>query len=318
MSGPQQLELAQIDLRFSSLRVPVPHELRKLQACVRSEGRIRDPVLVSVGVEEKHWVLVDGFKRLRVAEDLGLTRVWAQVVQLDAAHAKVAILQCNQARPGLSEIEEAWIVHSLCREHNLLQLKVAEMLGRHKSWVCRRLQLAEVLEPGLQENVRLGLLSTTAATVLSQLQRCNQLRAAQAVVDHQLSSRQCAQLVRRLKEIGDPQAMQEVLEDPLRYLGDLGALGAKGARDSDPRLSEDGNRLLRELLSWQNACGHLARELRCHPAAVEAHLLVPELQDALHAARRAMRQLEAMHSRCSAQLLATQSELAAAQGAAHA
>jgi ParB-like chromosome segregation protein Spo0J len=106
MSDPQRLALAQIDRQFASLRVAAPEELRRLRASVQREG-IRDPVLVSLGVQADRRVLLDGFKRMRVAEELGLTHVWVRSVQLDAAQAKAAILRCNQARPGLCEIEEA-------------------------------------------------------------------------------------------------------------------------------------------------------------------------------------------------------------------
>src|SRR5216110_2888495 len=44
-----------------------------------------------------------------------------------------------------SELEEAWIVQALVREDGLSQSEVAELLGRHQSWVCRRLALLEKL-----------------------------------------------------------------------------------------------------------------------------------------------------------------------------
>ena len=107
--------LADIARQFASLRLAAPEELRRLRASVQREG-IRDPVLVSLGVQADRWVLLDGFKRVRVAEELGLTHVWVRSVQLDAAQGKAANLGFNQGRPGLCEIEEAWIVRTLCRE----------------------------------------------------------------------------------------------------------------------------------------------------------------------------------------------------------
>jgi ParB/RepB/Spo0J family partition protein len=295
MSAPQQLALAQIDRRFAPLRLASPRQLRRLHASVQSEGRIRDPVLVSTGVEERCWVLVDGFKRLRVAEDLGLTHLWVLGLQLDTPQAKAAILHCNQARHGVREIEEAWIVHSLCREHGMRQTQVAQLLKRDKSWVCRRLQLLEALDESLQEDVRLGLLSPCTARELAQLPRGNQVRAADAVREHQLTVRQSARLVQRLRETGDPQAVREVLQDPLRYLGAESRAGR--VRDNDPRLSSEGNRLRRVLLSWQGICGELLRELpRLH--AADAPVLAAVLQEALRAGTRAMQQLEAIHSGC--------------------
>lgn len=299
ISGPQQLDVSKIDLRFSSLRLSSPREFRRLQSSVHSEGRIRDPLLVSTAVQAQRWVLVDGFKRLRVAEELGLSHVWVQAVQLDAAHAKAAILQCNQPRQGVCELEEAWIVHSLCREHGMKQTQVAALLKRGKSWVCRRLKLAEALEEPLQQDVRLGLLSPTTACELAQLQRCNQQQVAQAVREHELTTRQSERLVDRLRQTCDPQAMREVLADPLRYI----ALenGAERASEDDPRLSEDGNRLRRMLLSWQSFCGKITHDLRGQPAPADAHVLAEVLQDAVHSAERVLRQLEAVHRACSSQ-----------------
>jgi ParB-like chromosome segregation protein Spo0J len=266
-----------------------------LRSSVQREG-IRHPVVVSCAVEGERRVLLDGFKRVRVAEELGLKEVWAQVVQLDATQAKAAILKCNQARPGLCEIEEAWIVRSLIREQGLKQAQVGDLLGRDKSWVCRRLRLAEALDPALQDDVRLGLLSATAAREISRLPRGNQLRAAEAVRDHQLTSRQSAQLIERLRETADPMAVREVLTDPLRYLG-AEAEAASAAR-RDPRLSEGGNRLKGLLVSFGGLSDQLTRSLyRDAPAglrAAEARVLAPVLEQALGSGRRASEQLEAL------------------------
>jgi ParB/RepB/Spo0J family partition protein len=315
VSFPQRLAIAQIDLRFDKLRLPSPQEMRRLQASIQSEGRIREPLLVSTGVEERLSVLVDGFKRLRAALDLGITDVWVHAVQLDAAQAKAAILQYNQAREGLCEIEEAWIVHSLRHEHGLQQIKIAEVLRRRPSWVCRRLQLAEELDESLQKDVRLGLLCASTARELVQLPRGNQVQAAQAVRDHQLSSRQCIQLVQRLRDpsANDPQVVRELLEDPLRYLAPGSLPRPKRAVVNDPRLSEAGNRLRQVLTSWQDSCGRLSLQLRHRPTSAEGHVLAPQLQNAVHTCKRLLKQLEAIHSTCNSQPPAPQNEPPRAQ-----
>lgn len=294
MSEPQRLALPEIDRRYAPLRLAAPEQLRRLRGSVQREG-VRHPVLVSCAVEAGRWVLLDGFKRVRVAEELGLKELWAQVVRLQVSQAKAAILNCNQARPGLCEIEEAWIVRSLIREQGLRQGQVGELLGRDKSWVCRRLRLAEALEPALQDDLRLGLLSATAARELARLPRGNQPRAAEAVRDHQLTSRQSAQLVERLLETADPLAVREVLADPLRYLDT--ATGERMPR-RDPRLSEGGNRLRRLLVSFDGLSDQLTRGLsRYAPAGLrreEARVLAPVLEQAMGSGRRASEQLQAL------------------------
>lgn len=293
MSEPQPLALPEIDRRYAPLRLAAPEQLRRLRGSVQRDG-VRHPVVVSCAVEVRRWVLLDGFKRVRVAEDLGLKELWAQVVKLDAAQAKAAILRCNQGRPGLCEIEEAWIVRSLIREQGLRQAQVGELLGRDKSWVCRRLRLAEALEPALQEDLRLGLLSASAARELARLPRGNQLRAAEAIRDHQLTCHQSAHLIERLLETTDPLAVREVLTDPLRYLD----VEAVRMRERDPRLSEGGNRLRRLLVSFDGLSDQLTRSLcRYAPAGLkpaEARVLYPVLAQAMGSGRRASEQLEAL------------------------
>lgn len=295
MTGePHVLALGAIDRRFASLRLIVPSELRRLRGSIEREG-IRHPVLVSSAVEADCAVLLDGFKRVRIAEELELGSVWVRVVAFDAAQSKAAILHSNQAQPGLSDIEEAWIVRSLCREHGLKQAAVGQLLGRDKSWVCRRLKLAEELEERLQEDLRLGLLSATAARELARLPRGNQLRAAQAARDHGLTSRQTARLVEGLKRTDDPAARREVLADPLRFIG---TEQSELVAAADPRLSERGNQLRRLLLSWDGVSSHLSRSLSRHApaglAAEEARVLAPLVERAIGSGRRATEQLEAL------------------------
>lgn len=291
---PHSLALAAIDRRFAPLRLISSADLRRLRVSIEREG-IRHPVLVSTAVEPERTVLLDGFKRVRIAEELELASLWAHSVALDAAQSKAAMLHANQAQRGLSDVEEAWIVRALVREHGMMQVAVGELLGRDKSWVCRRLKLAEALEATLQDDLRLGLLSASAARELARLPRGNQLRAAAAVRDHQLTSRQAARLVERLLATDDPVARREVLAEPLRFIG---AEPSDVVAVTDPRLSERSNQLRRLLLSWDGVSGHLSRSLSRHApaglAADEARVLGPIVQRALLSGRRATEQLKTL------------------------
>jgi len=291
---PRPLALTAIDRRFAALRLVSPADLRRLRASIEREG-MHHPVLVSSAVEADRSVLLDGFKRVRVAEELELGSVWAHVVAFDAAQSKAAMLHANQAQRGLSDVEEAWIVRALCREHGMTQVAVGQLLGRDKSWVCRRLKLAEALDAALQEDLRLGLLSATAARELARLPRGNQLRAAAAVRDHGLTSRQAARLVERLQQSDDPAARREVLADPLRFIG---TDKSEVSPVSDPRLSERGNQLRRLLLSWDGVSSHLVGSLSRHVLvglpSEEARVLGPIVHRALGSGRRATEQLEAI------------------------
>ena len=72
------------------------------------------------------------------------------------------------------------VEHALVREDGLSQVQVAELLERHKSWVCRRLALLERLSDECREDLRLGLLSPTMARQLTRLPAGNQAEVVAA------------------------------------------------------------------------------------------------------------------------------------------
>ena len=80
-----------------------------------------------------------------------------------------AMYGLNRVGRHFGELEEAWLVQALVREDGLSQVEVAVLLGRHKSWVCRRLAMMEKLCAAAQEDLRLGLLSPTMARAIPRL-----------------------------------------------------------------------------------------------------------------------------------------------------
>jgi hypothetical protein len=82
---------------------------------------------------------------------------------VDERQAKTAMFGLNQTGRRTWEWEEAWIVHALVRKDGMTQVEVAELLGHHKTWVCRRLALVEKLADEARDELRLGLLTATTA-----------------------------------------------------------------------------------------------------------------------------------------------------------
>ncbi len=79
-----------------------------------------------------------------------------------------------------------------------MQLEIATLVGRNKSWVSRRLSLIERLSEELQDEIRLGLLSVNVGRELAKLPRGNQMAAAEAVLKHRLSIREVEKLITHL------------------------------------------------------------------------------------------------------------------------
>lgn len=192
------IEVAPSELGGSlcGMRLCVPGAQEQMQLSLSKLGQLT-PVQawrtsVSGGLE-----IFDGIKRWHAAQALSWPTLRVEVHALDAAGAKIRLLLCN-ATTGLSDIEEAWVVRSLYREDKIDQPHIARLLGHDKSWVCRKLALAEGLSDELTANVRLGLVSVTAAVELARLQRCNQDAAAKVVIRRGLTTRQTSCLVETL------------------------------------------------------------------------------------------------------------------------
>jgi ParB-like chromosome segregation protein Spo0J len=292
--GIEEVALEELDLRFESLRLHSPSQVARLQASVKSEG-IRQPVLAATAVEPGRRVLVDGFKRVRVARELEISHLAVSLLPLDAPAALAAMLRSNAAHQGMTALEEGWVAHTMCREYGLTQANAGALLGHEQSWVCRRLRLVEQLDDTLKDDLRLGLLPPAVAQELVRLPRNQQEHTAQVIREHGLSSRQAARLVQKLVATDDPRVRRELLADPLRSIAPAPDEPVAKA-PMDPRLSAGGNDVRRSLLGWEGAAWRLARSLMTHAPtgfrAQDRRLLAPTVRQALAAGRRTLERLE--------------------------
>jgi ParB/RepB/Spo0J family partition protein len=206
------IELEHLGERLASLRLRPPEALREMERSLARHGQL---VAVVCHRQAGNVQIVDGFKRLIGARALGWSALRAEIHEVTGPAAKLLLWHSN-ARQQLSDLEEAWLVRALYREDKLNQPQIAQLVGRDKSWVCRRLVLAEGLSREVESDVRLGLLSATAAREVGRLPRGNQETAAQVIARRGLTSRQAAQLVELLLAASDDAARTAVLREAER------------------------------------------------------------------------------------------------------
>src|ERR1700694_1056256 len=102
-------------------------------AMTQSLGRWGQLAPVVVCLRGEQWEVVDGFKRLAAARQLGWPTLLVRRLEgADERTVKAALYGLNRGQ-HLQELEEAWLVQALVREDGLAQNEVAELLGRHKS-----------------------------------------------------------------------------------------------------------------------------------------------------------------------------------------
>jgi len=188
--------------------------------------------------------LLDGFKRLAAARQLlNWASLSVRVLEVDEKGAKAAILGLNRGQQATRELEEAWIVQALVRDDGMTQVEAAHLLGRHKSWVCRRLALLERLSAAVKEDMRLGLVGPALARQLTRLPAGNQEAVLAVVRRETLTAQETSNLIGLVETASEEQAAF-VLARPREALQRVGG-PPRALRD--PRLSRAGNWLAQHL-----------------------------------------------------------------------
>jgi ParB-like chromosome segregation protein Spo0J len=249
----------EIGEHYGRYRLHLPEAERAMAKSLQRYGQL-SPVVVCR--REERYELIDGFKRLGAARSLAeMNRLSARLLEADERSAKAAIYGLNRAGGRTRELEEAWIIQALVREDGLSQVEVAELLGRHKSWVCRRLALIERLGAEAREELRVGLLSPTAARQMVRLPEGNQAEVLEVIRREALSGAELVGVVDLLLECPRREQQEYILAQPRDALAQ-----AKGFVHAarDPRLSEAGNQVWKRVGTLLDLLGRMEVWLAHH------------------------------------------------------
>jgi ParB-like chromosome segregation protein Spo0J len=237
-----ELKKEEIGENYGRYRLHVPEAERAMARSLERYGQL-SPLVVCK--RQESYQLIDGFKRLGAARGLAqLPHLAARLMEADERTAKAAIYGLNRAGGRTRELEEAWIIHALVRDDGMSQVEVAELLGRHKSWVSRRLALMERLGTKARDELRVGLLTPTAARQIVKLPQGNQGDVLEANRREALSSAELSGVVDLWLRCSDRRQQEYLLAHPREALSQ-----SKGALlpARDPRLSEPGNQVWKRI-----------------------------------------------------------------------
>ena len=253
----RSLDLTAFDLRLDRFRLVQPKAEQLMRRSLAKYGQLAPVVFCQL---EGSLVLVDGFKRLRAARTLqGMNSLRAHFIEVDEQGAKAAIFNLNRVPSKPNELEESWLIYALVHDDHLPQVEVAQMLGRHKSWVNRRLSLIDRLTEEAREALRLGIITPTQARHMTQLPRGNQNAAMKCSTEHTLTSRELSETVKLLLASSTSEQTTFVLTKPREAI--------RQSQDAyvhqwDPRLSTAGNRAAKRLGFLLDAASKMNHWLR--------------------------------------------------------
>ncbi len=271
------LRREEIGESYGRYRLYVPEAERAMARSLERYGQL-SPLVVCR--RQGRYELIDGFKRLGAARSLAaMESLSARLMEADERAAKAAIYGLNRAGGRTRELEEAWIIHALVREDGMSQVEVAELLSRHKSWVCRRLALIERLGSKARDDLRVGLLSPTSARQMVRLPQGNQAEVLDAVRREALSGAELAGVVDLWLGCTDRTLQQYILAHPREALSQ-----SKGLNQAvrDPRLSEAGNHVWKRVGLLLDVLGRmevwLAHHGRTGLTAEDRQILAPRFE----------------------------------------
>jgi ParB/RepB/Spo0J family partition protein len=214
-----QLEFQQLDRRYEHLRTRNARRERRLLASLSESGQ-QVPIVVVHGGEPEHFVVVDGFKRMRALARLGQDIVQGTCWELSEPEALIVNrLLCGSERA--SALEQGWLLRDLVERFALRADELARRFDRSVSWVSGRLGLVRDLPQIVQDRVREGqVVPHVAMKYLLPLARANAADCL-ALLAGLRSQRPSSRAMGRLYAAymaGDARTRERLVADPLLFL----------------------------------------------------------------------------------------------------
>ncbi|MEA2115692.1 MAG: ParB N-terminal domain-containing protein [Thermodesulfobacteriota bacterium] len=241
------ISIDQFSEQYGNLRIINPKADKAMVHSLEKYGQLTPVVVTRTGTDE--YELLDGFKRLRGGRALSFTHLRSLILELNKRAGKAVIMQLNWVGKTISSMEEALVLHSLCYEDKLSQVEIATLLGRHKSWVNRRIALIERLCDEAQNSIKLGLIPVSMGRDLARLPRGNQEPLLETIHKHHLTCRETRKIAASLL-MRPKHEHASILASPWELLRPEEQEGIVQDKNLDPLVKE----LQRKLVTMERHC----------------------------------------------------------------
>lgn len=222
----QIIELHQLELRYTGLRVQNGPRVRRLAESISRHGQLK--AMLAVPGEGGELILVNGYQRFAalryLGRDTGLITVTAGPESQAIFHLLV-----ERGERRWEAIEEAGLIQELHRRLGFSLGEIGGRLGRDKSYVKRRLDLLESLPEEILQHILAGSITTWAANrVLVPLARANADDAAKLAAHlarEPMSTRELQLFYEHYRQ-ANRRVRERMLESPALFLRSVQAVTA--------------------------------------------------------------------------------------------
>ena len=177
-----------------------PESIKELAASIESEGLLQ-PVVVRKILDD--YQLIAGERRWRAHQFLKRDKILARVMTTtEISSASLSLIE-NLQREGLNPLEESMGYHSLVSEFGLTQAKVAERVGKSRSYITNTMRFLQ-LEEELRNFLADGKISPGHAKVLLGINDPKiRISLAEEIVKNGWSVRRCEAEIQKLSSEGN-------------------------------------------------------------------------------------------------------------------
>ncbi|MBP1598490.1 MAG: transposase [Acidobacteria bacterium] len=197
--------------------VRTSHErLRSIHSRRYGPPQLRDLPVRVAETGDGFFEIVDGFKRVARWADEGCSVVPAVVESAPSTiEQKVLLLRANAPPRATTPMDEARVIQSLLDDDGLGLAGIAQLLGRRKPWVVRRLALAMKLAPGVARKVDQGGIGPTLAYALCAVGEKGQEDLVRATERHALRQHEALALISSFRVASSDAERARLLSEPL-------------------------------------------------------------------------------------------------------
>jgi ParB/RepB/Spo0J family partition protein len=152
MTMVENVEILTLDLRFESYRIRNKRAQEELLVSISQNG-IREPL---EGVSKNNVrILLNGFKRYRCAQNLGIKILPYFCLGSDEARGIIELLRVSNAKT-LTILEQARLIDQLKKVYKMPVSEIAAMLERSKAWVSMRIGILSQMSEKIRDQIFSG------------------------------------------------------------------------------------------------------------------------------------------------------------------